>query len=446
MNPSKPKIETEKEETTLSDKGYGYLANSLIVTGILIAFTVFYLLQPGCATKNKANAEPTQDDVKDYWTINGTRGDFTAGVVGTFFSLGAFIYLYLSFKKQRESNEVQLKAFQHDKIENRFFELIRIHRENVSEMSLKYVDVSLIIKDDLPRLKKSTRTLTNRQVFHAIYLQYVALVGEVGFVFHGLKENDIYDDSYLLQLRANTTLNERKIDLVKYAKADLYYLIVFFGVGKIGITSIENFTKGKYKKEIVDKLVKLAAMKPKQDSKYFEKWLWSNSHKKKEEIFDKILAIRKDASLPQMTPYQIKYRGKAFEVQLYYPGVYEKYYGGHQFRLGHYFRHLYQTAQFINNQPDLWEEDQREYLRHLRGQISTAEQIVFFLNSLSQLGRVWELEITRTGCCVPRADRLISDYALIKNIPHDHVVDDLHLSDFYSKIDYEGFIVKDMST
>lgn len=37
-------------------------------------------------------------------------------------------------------------------------------------------------------------------------------------------------------------------------------------------------------------------------------------------------------------------------------GKYEKYYGGHQFRLGHYFRHLYQTYKFVDSSEFLSKE------------------------------------------------------------------------------------------
>ena len=93
-----------------------------------------------------------------------------------------------------------------------------------------------------------------------------------------------------------------------------------------------------------------------------------------------------------------------------------KKYKGHQNTLGHYFRHLFQTVKFINNQPPhiLNYREKYQYIKTLRAQMSTSEQILFFYNSLSDLGRKWEFEKN-----LNINDMLITKYNLIKNIPVD---------------------------
>lgn len=79
---------------------------------------------------------------------------------------------------------------------------------------------------------------------------------------------------------------------------------------------------------------------------------------------------------------------------------------GHQSRLGHYFRHLYQTVKYIDRE----ENDShraRAYVDMLRAQLTNHEQTLLFLNSVSAIGSAW------------RDSGLISKYALIKNIPKD---------------------------
>jgi hypothetical protein len=78
---------------------------------------------------------------------------------------------------------------------------------------------------------------------------------------------------------------------------------------------------------------------------------------------------------------------------------------GHQSRLGHYYRHLYQMVQYV---------DQRElkinkysYVKTIRAQLSTHEQAMLLVNSRTPLGRKWWSE------------RLIDRYKLVKNIPRD---------------------------
>lgn len=105
---------------------------------------------------------------------------------------------------------------------------------------------------------------------------------------------------------------------------------------------------------------------------------------------------------------------------------------GHQSRLGHYFRHLYHTVTFVNNLPDdLYPFDEKyKYVKMLRGQISNHEQAIIFFNSLSRLGNQWEVAHTE------ESKKLITNYALIKNIP-DGFTGKLRPQDFYPNIKYE---------
>jgi hypothetical protein len=97
-----------------------------------------------------------------------------------------------------------------------------------------------------------------------------------------------------------------------------------------------------------------------------------------------------------------------------------KKYGGHQIRLGHYFRHLYQTVLFVHKHTFI--KDKKKYVRMLRGQFSTFEQAIIFYNSLSPLGNKWEFSIrdinySLRGEKYQLSDCLITEYELIKNIP-----------------------------
>lgn len=75
---------------------------------------------------------------------------------------------------------------------------------------------------------------------------------------------------------------------------------------------------------------------------------------------------------------------------------------GHQSRLGHYYRHLFQIAKYIKQQGG---EQAEQYAGFLRSQLSNHEQALLCLNALSAIGSKW------------RTERLISEYSLIKNVP-----------------------------
>lgn len=111
-----------------------------------------------------------------------------------------------------------------------------------------------------------------------------------------------------------------------------------------------------------------------------------------------------------------------------------KYFDGNQKRLGHYYRHLYQIVKFIDEQdPSLFSyEDKYKYIKNVRAQLSTQEQVLLFYNSLSKPGETWE----RGKNITDDNKRLITKYNLIKNIPDNFAVCD-H-KDYYRLVVYEG--------
>jgi hypothetical protein len=83
---------------------------------------------------------------------------------------------------------------------------------------------------------------------------------------------------------------------------------------------------------------------------------------------------------------------------------------GHQNKLGHYFRHLRRTILFVHRQEKLSQNQKKDYVRFVRAQLSTDEQILLFFHSISDLGLKWELENINH-------EKTITDYSLIRNIP-----------------------------
>lgn len=76
---------------------------------------------------------------------------------------------------------------------------------------------------------------------------------------------------------------------------------------------------------------------------------------------------------------------------------------GHQVRLGHYYRHLFQAVAFAHGQTVI--SDKQSYLKTLRAQLSTHEQMLLLVNSLTPLGWKW------------LSNGFIKEYGLVKNIP-----------------------------
>jgi hypothetical protein len=110
-------------------------------------------------------------------------------------------------------------------------------------------------------------------------------------------------------------------------------------------------------------------------------------------------------------------------------------FAGHQSRLGHYFRHLFQAVKYINEQPTnvLTYEEKYQYVKTLRAQLSTQEQVLFLWNSLSELGSAWE----RNPALTDPNDHLVTKYNLVKNIPAGY---SRHVEPrkYYPLVSYEG--------
>lgn len=82
-----------------------------------------------------------------------------------------------------------------------------------------------------------------------------------------------------------------------------------------------------------------------------------------------------------------------------------KLFGGHQTRLGHYYRHLYHTIKMIDtcHASQMSDEVYKDYVRKLRIQLNTYEQALLVINSCSVFGAGWQEYILK--------------YKLVKNLP-----------------------------
>ncbi|MBK6283686.1 MAG: hypothetical protein IPF54_14470 [Draconibacterium sp.] len=56
---------------------------------------------------------------------------------------------------------------------------------------------------------------------------------------------------------------------------------------------------------------------------------------------------------------------------------------GHVNLLGHYYRHLFQTAKYITEQDMLSDKEQYGYIKTLRAQLTNFEQLLLYYNSIA---------------------------------------------------------------
>lgn len=84
--------------------------------------------------------------------------------------------------------------------------------------------------------------------------------------------------------------------------------------------------------------------------------------------------------------------------------------------IGIYFRQLYQAVTYVNDREELDCHEKYRLIKSLRVTMNIEEQYLFFINSLTKLGRVWEKGKKEDD----KKNHLISKYNLIKNIPRGY--------------------------
>lgn len=264
-------------------------------------------------------------------------GDFIGGYFGTIVLIITAFLLFLTLQEQKKACTLQ-------SFESKFYDLLKIHRDNVAEMNLG-------------RRK-------GRSVFVILRAEF----------------QDIYET-----VKKHYSANESD----NRAKANITYILLFFGVKDSGAEMAHSLLD-QYDKVIIEKIVnELNQIKNAKECKYLKKY----------------------TEMPNYEPFN-----------------------GHQSRLGHYFRHLYQIVKFVDKQTILSKEDKEFYMRTLRAQLSNHELAVFFYNSLSAIGKNWRVGETKGNC-------FIDKYELLKNIPLSGFTYDLNPEKFY-KLDYKWYEIK----
>ncbi|MBL0269342.1 MAG: putative phage abortive infection protein [Chitinophagaceae bacterium] len=301
------------------------------------------------------------------FSTKGPVGDTVNGIAGPFIALLAAILTFLAFyiqykaniqqreqfntslKEQKAAFLEQEKIWRVERFENRFYELLKLHKSNVEEMNIG--DKVFKSKCFVP-------------MFYELRFCYVAVYDFYKSTADDIKSFHEYD----------------KINLMNLA-----YTFFFFG---IGIQSEKHF---------VYRLNKGEAHLFHQLKSFLQT------------IQDRYL--RHSTEFPTSKYYQhnLPLSGEADERTTefyYYP------FDGHVNRLGHYYRHLYQTATYIVNQDFLADNEKYEYVKTLRAQLTNFEQLLMYYNAIAWFDTEWK--------------ELFTKFRLIKNLP-------LPIADFYIK-------------
>ena len=352
----------------------------------------------------------------------GQFGDFIGGVVGTIFSGLGFYFLYLTLVDQRISisnqNDAitnQKDAFEKERFEAKFFDLIKLHRDNIIDEKYNiYIDGEKI-------------ALEGRKVFNAIYKEFQECLAEVKRFCKIYDSSNCVKHDYKIKLNQIKKANNLQTTVEELALIDIAYTILFYGIGREGQILVKQKFLKKYNDDFCFKLIRFMQLKPsKKFTTEYSSWVKFKNYK----ISDLKIAFEEIFKNRNKEHFQYIIDGNNMVDN--YSKI--KYYGGHQHRLGHYYRHLFQTYKFLFLQNSINDEEKYFYGKTLRAQLSNYEQALLFVNSISSLGYKWELDCDYSKDSKPM--RLITYFQLIKNVSGRRFVD-LDYRDFYKKIKYE---------
>ena len=245
-----------------------------------------------------------------------------------------------SLQKQKEDLENERKTWKVERFENRFYELLRLHRENVAEMNI-------------------ADKITGRKCFVHMFYE---------FKYCYLMVTDVWR-----QADADIEENYRYSQI---NPLDIAYRIFFYG---LGFHSEKHFVSTMTVGELHLFRAVIPNLKTLQDA--YTKFEEAETQK-------------------QYLTYGITLSGLSDDrsIDLYYHP-----YDGHVNRLGHYYRHLFQTANYVTDQNFLEEEEKYSYLKTLRAQLSNFEQLMLYYNALAWFDVEWKA--------------LFTTYRFIKNLP-----------------------------
>ncbi|MCE8170626.1 putative phage abortive infection protein [Porphyromonas gingivalis] len=312
----------------------------------------------------------------NYWfdsNFIGNYGSFLGGVATVF----SIYYLYRTLRDQG-------RQFQIQNFEGRFLELIRFNRNAVSQMSC--IDTSKI---EEPRFD-------GKSVFEIFYRQIEEAIKIVTEFVEGKNIKELYSESNERYEADKSVWKEER--LLKRNIINVAFLITFFGVKYNGYDLLKTKYLSQYNSCEIEKLLRIFRLK---------------------------------LSIAHATPDDSKKWNPVIESEII--NNENKYFEGFQYNLGNYFRTLFQCVKYVNEQSFLSFQEKYEYVKMLRCQMSNAEEMVLFYDTISDLGMAWEYDEKN------RDDinkQLITKYNIIKNIPMPSIGDYPTL--FYPNVAFEN--------
>ncbi|PIF34317.1 putative phage abortive infection protein [Flavobacterium sp. 9] len=267
----------------------------------------------------------------------GIVGDTLGGILNPIFAVPATILTFLAFWVQFKANQEVQNQFKIQQFESQFYEMVRLHKENINEMKISGYDYNI---SKTLNEKTGDSTITRSQVERFVEGRkvFVSMVKELIACYEFCKLYDItnkYNSQELLELS---------------------YRIFFFGSQSSLVSS----------KTIDDDYIQMI----------------------KDQL--KIVRDKHKESIGGINEFYIQESNKTIKLHIKYAP-----FTGHENRLSHYYRYLYSTVKYVVGKEKeglITYNKSREYLKVLRAQISNDEQLMLYYNYIIGFGKDWENE------------------------------------------------------
>jgi|GEM_PF-373270 len=393
----------------------------LLILSILIIFFAF--LAPVLFTNSSSYG--------DFNTSTGAVGDTIGGIMNPFIALAAVIVTGLAFYMQYQANKQVQDQFKLQQFESQFYEMLRLHKDNVNEMeiegynydksTLKYNN---IIYDKVskkkcntyngtPKIKRriykdknlSKKQIKGRKLFFLMTKEFEAIFTVVIKNHYHLYSNDYVINNNKL------VINKKHLE----GLLSLTYNVFFSG------------------KDILGKQLKNQELNCIIDGNL-------------NNIFHQDIIIDLEI-LRTCHKKGVRYLRNYFSVNKtnlhlsldfsYLP------FGGHQIRLGHYYRHMFALVKHVVNQPNnlIPYEEKRKYLKIFRAQLSNHEVVMLYYNWLGGYGSDWENRRHLDNNNVENIN-FFTDYRIIHNLNKHLVLDVFNPEFLFSNYGYDKFLFK----
>lgn len=324
----------------------------------------------------------------------GTIGDLFGGIYGPIIGMLGAIFGGMAFYAQFKANKQVQDQFKLQQFENHFYEMLRIHKDNVNNMKIDgYKFIS----------KKTFFSSSSEKIEYQIsgVKTFVTLIAEFESVFTIVKKV-IKENISLIDPEKRNTQEKLNQFIMDNAFFIFFNGLLFYKKNLNRLSKLDSTGKSHFIDiELGNKIINVLTIY--RDYHY-------NDGKKKFKNFD------------GQNTLDMSFNFKPFS--------------GHIAILSHYFRHIFQICKYVVKQDEdfLSYEQKREYLRTLRSNISTYEQLLIYYNWLG-FGVKWEekLEEYHKDKYYHTNNKFFTDYRMIHNIPNTLVLKEFKLDKYFDE-------------